>query len=165
MDDTPATGAPLAQGSSTIWTVLRLVLVLGLSVAAIYGIMYWLRKLSRPQDSQDPSLRVVATTPLGSNRYVHIISVGTQAWLIGSSEGGVEPIAEITNQETLDMLFLEESRKGAEKSTKPKDFSALIRRFVPGLASTTEKDQVSQILPTDLTAENLKKKRERLRGL
>jgi flagellar protein FliO/FliZ len=159
--ETPETGTTRAQSGITFWTVFRLILVLGLSVAAIYGIVFWLKKLARPAELRDPYLRVLASTHLGSNRYIHIVAVGTKAWLIGSSDGSVQPIAEITDKETLDAMFLDESKKLAETGKPQNDFKSILRRFMPQSHSDTENLQN----PIDINAERLRKQRERLRGL
>jgi flagellar protein FliO/FliZ len=159
--DAPAGAAARAQGGITFWTVFRLVLVLGLSVAAIYGITYWLKKLARPAELRDPYLRVLASTHLGSNRYVHIVAVGTKAWLVGSSDGSVQPIAEITDQETLDAMFLDESKKLSENGRTANDFKSILRRFVPQANAEPQSPQST----IDINAERLRKQRERLRGL
>lgn len=159
--DTPTSTASQNQGGITFWVVFRLVLVLGLSVAAIYGIVYGLKKIARPAEYKDPHLRVLASTHLGSNRYIHIVAVGTKAWLVGSSDGGVQPISEITDQETLDSMFLDESKKMSETGKNPLDFKSIFRRFVP----QSKSENSNQHDPIDLNGERLRKQRERLRGL
>ncbi|AEJ19674.1 FliO/MopB family protein [Gracilinema caldarium] len=159
--ETAGTDTVRAQSGITFWTVFRLVLVLGLSVAAIYGIVFWLKKLARPAELRDPYLRVLASTHLGSNRYIHIVAVGTKAWLVGSSDGSVQPIAEITDKETLDAMFLDESKKLAETGKSQHDFTSILRRFIPQSHSDNQNLQS----PVNIHAERLKKQRERLRGL
>lgn len=159
--DAPNTENNTVQSGITFWTVFRLVLVLGLSVAAIYGITYWLKSLAHPAELRDPYLRVIATTHLGSNRSVHIVAVGTKAWLVGSAEGSVQPIAEITEQETLDALFLDESKRLSETGKTNKDFKSILSRFMPQAHSERQNSKSAIALNT----EGLKKQRERLRGL
>jgi flagellar protein FliO/FliZ len=93
----------------------------------------------------------VASAHLGSNRFVHVVSVGPkQAWLVGAGDGGVSLIAEITDKETVDAMLLEDSQKTTETGKFP-DFRSLLRRFggdTPGPSP-----------------ENIRKRRERLRGL
>jgi len=83
-----------------------------------------------------------------------VVSVGSKAWLVGASEGGVGLISEIEDKDILNALFLEDSRKSAEAPQgRFLDFRAMLRRLgmpvesgVPG-------------------AENIRKRRERLKGL
>ncbi|MDR2483855.1 MAG: flagellar biosynthetic protein FliO [Treponema sp.] len=148
--------ASVRQGAS-FFTILRMILVLALAAAAIYGIVFFLKRISRHQEQRDPHLRVLAGAHLGSNRFVHVVSVGSKAWLVGASEGGVSLISEITDIETVDAMLLEASRKSAETGTgKLPDFAHLLSRLSGG--------EPSEIQP-NLKAENVRKRRERLRGL
>jgi flagellar protein FliO/FliZ len=131
-----------------------MIAVLGLCAGAIYGAVFFLKRIARPPETQDPYLKVLAAAHLGSNRFVHVVSVGSQAWLVGASEGGVSLIAEIADPETVDAMLLASSRKTAVSAKSP-DFSRLLSRF-------TGKDAAPQ---PDLNAENVRKRRERLRGL
>jgi len=142
-----------AAGPS-IWSVIRMLFVLALSAAAIYGIVFFIRKSSKQTVNKDPFLKVLAAAHLGSNRYAHIVAVGTKAWLLGSSDGGVNLIGEIEDKELLDAMLLEDSRKVAEAgNTKFPDFSSILRR----LGVKTESSAPS--------ADDIRKHRERLKGL
>ena len=106
--ETPTSAAPAV---STTGTVLRMVLTLAAAAAAIYGVIYFIKRASRRAETRDPFLKVLASAPLGSNRYAHIIAVGTKAWLVGAAESGVHLIGEIEDKDTLNALFLEDCQK------------------------------------------------------
>jgi flagellar protein FliO/FliZ len=139
------------------FVIFRAVLLLILAAAAVYGIVYVVKKLSQPRDTLNPNLRVLATVRLGPNRFVHVVALGSRAWLVGSGEGGISHIADVTEQEALDTLFLEESRQNGA-SGRAGDFQSLLRRLgvlkPPGEAEDRE----------DL-AEKIRLRRDRLRGL
>jgi hypothetical protein len=82
------------------------------------------------------------------------VSVGSKAWLVGAAEGGVNLISEIEDKDTLDALLLEDSRRSAEAAQgRFIDFKTMLRRLgVP-------------VQPGAPTAENIRKRRERLKGL
>jgi flagellar protein FliO/FliZ len=143
--------APPVSGPST-WIVVRAILILALSAAAIYGIVFFLKKASKKTVSGDPFLKLLASAHLGSNRYAHIVSVGNKAWLLGSSDGGVNLIGEIDDKDLINSMLLEESKRSAEAPGKL-DFGSLLRRF--GLPSETR-------LPG---ADEIRKRRERLKGM
>jgi flagellar protein FliO/FliZ len=155
------------------FVILRTVLLLILACAAIYGLVYGVRKFSRPRESRDPNLRLLASTRLGPNRFVHVVALGTQAWLVGSGEGGISHIADVTEQEALDTLFLEESRRNAETHPGRWDFRSLLRRLgvpdrgaAPGAANPGPGNGPSPEDTLDsIRAENIRRRRERLRGL
>jgi len=151
-------GANTVPGESatgpSIWSVIRMLLVLALSAAAIYGIVFFIKRSSKQTVNKDPFLKVLAAAHLGSNRYAHIVAVGTKAWLLGSSDGGVNLIGEIEDKDVLDAMLLEDSRKTAEAgNAKFLDFLSILRRF--GI-------QPESRAPS---ADDIRKHRERLKGL
>jgi len=124
-----------------------------LTAAAVYGVVYLLKRVTRQTEAKDPHLRVLASAHLGSNRFVHVVSLGGKAWLVGASDGGVDLIAEVDDAETRDALLLEDSRRQAERQPAfALDFKALMRRFGAGGNSP-------------LGADSIRKRRERLRGM
>jgi flagellar protein FliO/FliZ len=164
-----APGLPLASPEPVNGLVIfRTVLLLILAAAAVYGVVYAVRKVSKPREALDPNLRILATTRLGQNRFVHVVALGSRAWLVGSGEGGISHIADISEQEALDTLFLEESRRNAESHSGRWDFRSLLRRLgivdrggippegiQPDIAGT----------PAAGTPAEIRRRRERLRGL
>jgi len=135
------------------WNIIRMILVLAVVAAAVYGIVFLLKKSSRRTETTDPYLKVLANTHLGANRYAHIISVGGKAWLVGSSDGGVNLISEITDNEIIDAMLLDDSRKAEQVPGRFPDFVSLLRRF--GIKAQAK-------MPG---ADEIRKRRDRLRGL
>jgi flagellar protein FliO/FliZ len=122
------------RGSATsALSIFKVLITLILAAGAIYGLVFFIKRFSRGGTSRDPFLKVLASTPLGTNRAAHIISVGSQAWLVGSAESGVNLISEIQDKEVLDTMLLEDSRKIAESSAvgagRFPDFKSLLRRL------------------------------------
>ncbi|MDR1212055.1 MAG: flagellar biosynthetic protein FliO [Spirochaetaceae bacterium] len=144
---------PEQGGVSNFFPVFRMVLALALAAAAVYGLVYFLKRLGRPQPVQDAFLKILSSVHLGSNRYVHVVLVGSRAYLIGAGDTGVNLIAELEDRETIDAMILEESRRAAE-SGKPLDFKKLLRRFSAQGPS-----------PEIPGADSIKKRRERFRRL
>ncbi|MDR1446130.1 MAG: flagellar biosynthetic protein FliO [Treponema sp.] len=88
-------------GASSVFAIFRMILVLALAAAAVYGLVFFLKKASRPRPQQDPYLKLVSSVGLGSNRFVHIVMVGTKAWLVGAADGGVNLLSPVEDQELL----------------------------------------------------------------
>jgi flagellar biogenesis protein FliO len=157
LDDVPP--AVLPEGEASVFpAILRMVVVLALVAVFIYIAVFllkgFLKRISRPQEASNPYLKILSTAHLGSNRFVHVVSVGPkQAWLVGASDGGVSLIAEIADKETVDALLLEDSQKTSETGKIP-DFRSLLRRFGGGTGDSPGP-----------SPENVRKRRERLRGL
>jgi len=147
-----AAPSPVDPGVN-IWTIVRMVLVLALAAAAVYGIVFIFKRSTRQAPNNDPYLKILANVHLGSSRYAHIISVGSRAWLVGSGENGVNLISEIEDKEIIDSMLLDESRKIADtRQSRFPDFSALLRR-----AGVTRLNAPG--------ADEIRKRRERLKGL
>jgi flagellar biogenesis protein FliO len=155
LDEAPEGPAFTGTGTSTFSAVLRMVLVLVLVAIFIYIAVFIMKRLlkgiARPRESSNPSLKVLATLHLGSNHFVHVISLGPkEAWLVGAGDGGVRLIAEIADKETVDALLLDASRS----APGPGKFADLLRRLGGGNPEGPGP-----------TPENIRKRRERLRGL
>jgi flagellar protein FliO/FliZ len=146
-------GIPPPGPGVSVFLILRMLLVLILAAAAIYGVVYFLKRASRPSEQRDPNVRLLSSVHLGSNRFVYTVAVGSRVLLLGAGEGGVTLITEIDDQDTINAMLLEDSRKSAAAvSGGLPDFKAMLRRFG---------------VPTGKPpgADNIRKRRERLKGL
>jgi len=159
----PDAGPAVPASGVSILGIFRVLLTLAVVAAAIYGLVYFLkfRRASREKEGQDPFLKILASAPLGANRGVHVISVGSQAWLVGSTENGVNLISEISDKDTINAMLLEDSKRiaappaggGALGSATLLDFRAILGKF--GISTKNENSGPDQI----------RKRRERLKGL
>jgi flagellar protein FliO/FliZ len=155
-EETP--GFPIAEpGPVSGFAVFRTVLLLVLAAAAIYGVVHVVKKLSQPRDTPNSSLRVLAAVRLGPGRFIHLVALGSRAWLVGSGEGGISHIADVTEQEALDTLFLEESRRNGA-SGRTGDFQSLLRRL--GIIKSAGTADIQEDL-----GEKIRRRRDRLRDL
>jgi flagellar protein FliO/FliZ len=145
--------SPAAPGVS-VFLILRMLLVLVFAAAAIYGVVYFLKRASRPAEPRDPNLRILSSVHLGANRFIHAVAVGSRVLLLGAGDGGVTLITEIDDQDAVNAMLLEDSRKSAEAASgRFPDFKALLRRF--GVQAGGRPPGVDTI----------RKRRERLKGL
>ena len=153
-----AAGAAAAPRPASALSILRILLTLAVVAAAIYGLVYLVKRFARGGMSRDPFLKILASAPLGTGRNVHIVSVGSQAWLVGAAENGVHLISEIGDKDVIDALLLEDSRRSAEAGSgqagRLPDFKSLLRRMG---------------MPVDSGAppgpDSIRKRGERLKGL
>jgi flagellar protein FliO/FliZ len=147
-------GVPAPGAGAPVSLIIRMLLVLILAAAAIYGVVYFLKRASRPSEQRDPNLRLLSSVHLGSNRFIHAVSAGNRVLLLGAGDGGVSLIAEIEDQDTINAMLLEDSRKSAETASgRLPDFKALLRRFGAPAGGRPP------------GADNIRKRRERLKGL
>jgi flagellar protein FliO/FliZ len=126
--------APSAEGTrpagpSTLAYFIRMVVVLAIVVAAIYLVFRFLRRATRPQAAGDDSIKVLASAPLGPGKALHIVSVGSRAYLVGAAESAVSLIAEIEDREYIDALAL---RASTAPKAKGAGFADLLGSLLGG---------------------------------
>jgi flagellar biogenesis protein FliO len=98
-----------------IWDLLRMVLVLLLVVGAVYGLVMLLRRrVGADPDESDSPIRVLASRTLSGNRDIHAVMVGKTVLLLGGGDGGVQLLATLDDQETIDELVLAHSSTRAD---------------------------------------------------
>ena len=154
-------GENLDSGSSSLWIVFRMVLILALAALAIYGVVFFIKRLARPPQARDPHLKVLATVPLGADTYAAVISIGAKAWLVGGGSGaGVSLISELQDSESIETMLLDEANKAAEsRANRFPDFRTLLDRF-----SSRPKPLANESLDADTIAgaDAIRRHRERL---
>lgn len=87
-------GASLSSGG-TAGPIVRLIVGLGVVLAVVYGLYWLLRAHARGKGKlvvADDRLRVMAATPLGPGRALHLVKVGDELVLVGSAESAITPI-------------------------------------------------------------------------
>ncbi|MDR1788355.1 MAG: flagellar biosynthetic protein FliO [Treponema sp.] len=109
-----------------------MLLVLALAALAIYGIVFFVKRAGKGKGAVDPHLKVLARASLGPQSFVAVVSAGSKAWLVGAGEGGVRPIAEITEPETIAAMLSENAARAAEGGERFGSFVSLLRRFTSG---------------------------------
>jgi len=141
--------------ATSVWGIFRVILTLAVVAAAIYGLVFFIKRSARGGRGQDPFLKILASVPLGTNRGAYIVAVGSRAWLVGAAESGVNLISEIEDKDILNAMLLEDSRKSAEAPTGPfPDFKALLQRLGMPMESGPPPGP-----------EDIRKRGERLKGL
>ncbi|HUW68850.1 MAG TPA: flagellar biosynthetic protein FliO [bacterium] len=133
-------GAAAGTGSSSIVPyIFRMIIVLALVIASIYGLYALLRRSARQRAPSDSYLRVLATTNLAVGRSLHVVALGDKAWLIGSTDSAVSPVAEIVDKELIDALAL---RAAESPETPRRDFGSMLMTLLgkKGPRSSTSAD-------------------------
>ena len=96
---------PATPGVST-WDFVRMILILACVIGVIYVLFWLLRKGTGRRIQENDLIRVLGSRGLSGSRSLHLVEVGTSIYLVGSSDGGVGLIAEITEKESLDAVRL-----------------------------------------------------------
>ncbi len=83
-----------------------MLLILAAVVAVIYVLFWLLRRGSRGRIQENDLIRVLGSRGLSGSRALHLVEVGSSIYLVGSADGGVQLIAEITDKESIDSVRL-----------------------------------------------------------
>lgn len=126
-----------AVGAFGIGDLLRMILVLALILAAIYGIFWFIRKSRKlgANADQESLIRLQDQITLGGTRTLQVIEIGAHNYLLGVSDAGIQLLCEITDEETKQELRLRASkREAAPKAGFAQLLDGLIERggFKPG---------------------------------
>ena len=89
-----------------------MILILACVIGVIYLLFWVLRRGTGRRIQENDLIRVLGSRGLSGSRSLHLVEVGTSIYLVGSSDGGVELIAEISEKESLDAVRL----KAAEQA-------------------------------------------------
>jgi flagellar biosynthetic protein FliO len=107
-----STPAPAATPGVSTWDFVRMILILACVIGVIYVLFWLLRRGTGRRIQENDLIRVLGSRGLSGSRSLHLVEVGSSIYLVGSSDGGVELIAEITEKESLDAVRL----KAAEQA-------------------------------------------------
>ena len=119
---------------------LRVFLILGFLIVLIYLTLRFLRRLSLrrlPLPGANKGIHVLGTQVLYGDRMVHVVEIGGECYLLGSSSGGVDLLDHYTEQEVKDRVILEATQspepegifgKGSGETFGALDFLQMVRR-------------------------------------
>ncbi len=160
--DAPLPSAKQEKGPSSVWILFRVVLVLAIVCAAIYGVVWLLKKTTVVNAANDPYLKSVSSITLAPNKTVQVVTIGTKGYLIGVTDQAINLIAEVDDRELLDAMNLAQDKKAAAPQAT---FSSILSQFLPG-AKEKESDtrEREAPMPQFSSADVIRRQRERLSG-
>ncbi len=110
--------------------IVRMIVVLGGVLGAIYGVFYLLRRATRGGSGDSPLIEIIGSQQLPGGKSLHLVGVGAQLYLVGGADGGVNLVAEIDDQESIDEIRL----RASETTTQPKQtFAEALASIMPSL--------------------------------
>jgi flagellar protein FliO/FliZ len=143
---------PTAPAVST-WDFVRMILILAAVVGLIYLLFWVLRRGSRRKIQENELIHVLGSRSLSGSRALHLVEVGTEVFLVGASDGGVELISQITDKESLDSLKMKAAQQGP--AVKRSFQEVLGEIFKPARTPFSMREGVDQ----------MKRQRDRLRKM
>ncbi len=146
--DTDNTDANTYKGPSTVGMFVRMIIVLVIVVALIYGVLWFIKKKTNVVKTDDEYLRRAAYINIAPGKTVEVITLIDKAYLIGVTEDNITLLGEIHDDELIKAMNLTADKKNNTK--KPATFSDVLDMFLvkkdgqKNVFSDTEK-QVDQI--------------------
>jgi len=145
---------------------LRVILVLGIVIALIYGFIWLLRKFSAVKAGGDSTIQLLSSRALKSDTTLYLIEAGSRIFLIGSSGNSLNLISEIDDKDSINEIRLQTLKA---PDTPHGGFARLIRSHFGFLSPnagkpTQEEDESVQNESID-SVSFLQKQRERLKNL
>ena len=126
--DTPSEENRRSSGSS-FWLFVRMIVVLAIVVALIYGVMWFIKKQAKLDDSKDEFLRQVAKVSVGPGKSVQVVTLIDKAYLIGVSDNSVNLISEVEDKELINAMNLYADKQ--KNTKKPRTFADVLEIFMP----------------------------------
>ena len=116
--NTGANGSVKPVKNLGAWDYIQMVLVLALVIAGIYLLFYFLKKAGGPKYQENALIGVLSTKVLQPNRALHLVDVGGQLYLVGTSENSVNLVSEIQDKEAVDEIRLRAAQGGPRPERK-----------------------------------------------
>jgi len=115
---------------ATVWLFIRMILVLAVVIACIYGVLWLMKRNTGRINNTDQFLRVVSSVTLSPGKSVQIVSLlDEKAYIIGVTDNAVNLIGEVTDKETIDAMNLYADKQ--TNTRKPRNFNDILSIFMP----------------------------------
>lgn len=141
------------QTKSTGWLFVRMVLVLLLVVACVYGVFYFVKKNTNTDNQTDAFLKKVASINLAPGKSVQVITIQNHCYVLGVSDSSVQLISELDDKDLIDAMNL---KADSEPTGKVKDFATMLANAM-GVKKKSFEDSVST------SVQNMKTQSDRLK--
>ncbi len=137
----------------TIWDFIRMILILGCVIAVIYFFFYLLKKGAQKKNVDNDIIKMLDYKQLSNNKGLHLVEIGSDLLLIGSSDTNVCLVQKIEEKESIDKIKLELSQR-----TEPekKNFSDVLAKL---FNQKKKEDNVNDAI------DFMKKQKERIKKL
>ena len=147
--ETAETEASTYKAPSTTGMIIKMVVVLALVVAALYGIMRFFKHKNNNVQSDDDFMRRVSSLSFAPGKSVEIVTLVDRAFMLGVTDSNINLIAEITDKEMISAMNLNFDKK--QNTKKPMNFSDVLEMFMPN----SSKNKKTIYTRTEQAVENL----------
>ncbi|MEX2375663.1 MAG: flagellar biosynthetic protein FliO [Dehalococcoidia bacterium] len=117
--------------------VARLAAVVGVIWVAVYGMRWYVRRMSAPGGrNAQAALEVIETHTLGSNRTLHLVRLGNRAVLVGATQERITQLLTVDDPEELRRLT--ERPEAAHREVRVRSGASVLSAFRTGLLAMQE---------------------------
>ncbi len=142
---------------SSIWLFIRMILVLAIVIACIYGVVFFIKKSMKTTDfSDDPYLKVVSTISLAPGKFIYIVTLNSVGYILGVTDNSINLIGQVEDSDLINAMNLNAEKR--ESTQKSKNFETILSYFNINKNEKTNSFRDS----SNQTIETLRQHRERL---
>ena len=124
----PASSDQNYKGPSTAGMFIRMIVVLVIVVALIYGVLWFIKKKTNAVKTDDEYLRRAAYINIAPGKTVEVITLINKAYLIGVTEDSITMLGEIQDEELIKAMNITADKKNNTK--KPATFADVLDMFL-----------------------------------
>jgi flagellar protein FliO/FliZ len=122
------------KGPSTLGTFIRMIVVLILVIAIIYGVFWFIKKKTNIVKTDDDYLRRAAYINIAPGKTIEVITLVDKAYVIGVTEDGITLLGELDSKaddKTAQMINAMNLRADQTQNTKkPLNFNDVMDMFL-----------------------------------
>ncbi|MCR4741841.1 MAG: flagellar biosynthetic protein FliO [Treponema sp.] len=115
------------RNPSTGWLFFRMILILIIVCALIYGVFWFLKHKTKIVKSDDPYLRRAAYINIAPNKTIEIITLIDKAYLIGVTDDNITLLGQIDDKELIQAMNVTSDQRQNVKN--PVNFSEILEFF------------------------------------
>lgn len=116
------------KGPSTVGTFVRMVVVLVIVIALIYGVLWFIKKKTNVVKTDDDYLRRAAYINIAPGKTIEVITLIDKAYLIGVTEDNITMLGEIDDKDLISAMNISADKKNNTK--KPATFADVLDMFL-----------------------------------
>lgn len=134
-ENTLESSSPIEEykGPTTIGLLIRIILVLVIVIAVIYGVLWFVKRKTNIVKSEDDFLRRAAYLNIAPGKTVEVITLIDKAYLIGVTEDNITLLGEIEDKELINAMNVNADKN--QNIKKPLNFSEVLDIFTKGKKS------------------------------
>jgi len=146
-----------AESPSYFILLLKTFLILLVFGVGVYYIFKYISKKQGFLPVSTNIIKLISTVPVGTNRFVQLIEVGTHYYLIGSTESGITLLSEISDNESINMIKIQQNK------VKPMQANVTFFQFIKDLIGHIPGKKGEEI--SKIRFGFLKRQKERLKNM